>query len=121
MSENDKGLSERAALIAGIKMSLKNDLLKKLKENADNPTNEFDRIIHNNREALDIMDEKSLSEIYTLRRKGSSLCGLIPYSREDIKELTESGEVSAHDKVAELEDCFTAAEYIFARAKGEIY
>ena len=102
-------------------MSLKNDLLKRLKEYADSPANEFDRIIHNNRETLDVMDEKSLSEIYTLRRRGVRLCELIPYSREDISELTESGEVSAHDKVAELEDCFTAEEYIFARAKGEIY
>lgn len=111
------GLSARAARFTVTDMSLKNELLKKLLNLADNPVNEFDRIIHNNKECLTGMSEKALSEIYTLRRRAEHLCRLIPYSREDIAELVESGAVSTGNRVAELEDCFLTAEYIFEKER----
>lgn len=93
----------------------------KLREAAANPRNEFDVIIHNNTDALERADEKQLSEIYTLRRKAEKLCRLIPYSMEDISMLAQSGEVDAHNKVAELNDCFSVLKYLLSKIKGEPY
>lgn len=98
-------------------MSLKTDLVKKLTEYGENPRNEFDKIIHNNIEKLPELSEKRLSELYALRRKGERLCRIVPYSRKDIDELIGNEEVSVHNCVAELEDCFNIADYIFSKSE----
>lgn len=100
-------------------MSLKNELTEKLEDIADNPQNSFDRIILDNRGILENMNEAQLSDIYMLRTRCEHLCRIIPYGRDEIALLVESGEVDARNKVAELEDCFNIAEYIFTKAKGE--
>lgn len=102
-------------------MSLKNNLTDKIIEVSAEPQNEFDKIIHNNIDIIVKADEKTLSEIYTLRRKAERLCRLIPYLREDIALLTESGAVDTHNKVAELEDCFSTLEYLISKIKNETY
>ncbi len=102
-------------------MGLKNELIKKLEYIADNPQNEFDRIISNDRDILKRMSEAQLSDLYMLRNKSERLCRIIPYKRDEIALLTESGEVSPKSRVAELEDCFTAEEYILAKAKNEVF
>ncbi|MCQ2484560.1 MAG: hypothetical protein MJ168_04400 [Clostridia bacterium] len=96
-------------------MSLKTELTEKLEAVCANPQNEFERIISKNRETLKSMDEKQLSDIIMLKIKGDRLCTLIPYSREDIHLLVESGEVESGNKVAELEDCFNLLEYFFTK------
>ena len=100
-------------------MSIKNELLVKLRTIADAPDNEFDKIIHDNRDVIELLDETALSAIYMLRRKSIHLCDIIPYSREEIDLLVESGCVSEKNRIAELCDCFSTADYIFAKAKGE--
>lgn len=102
-------------------MGLKNELKEKLEKIADNPQNSFDRIILDNRGILENMSEAQLSDIYMLRKKCENLCRIIPYEREEIALLVESGEVDPKNRIAELHDCFTAAEYIFAKAKNEDY
>lgn len=97
-------------------MSLRTDLEKQLKEICNEPQNEIDRIILQNKEKLNSMTEKQLSDIYMLSLKGKRLCKLIPYSREDIGLLVRSGEVETGNKVAELEDCFNLMEYFFGKA-----
>ena len=100
-------------------MSFKTELLGKLKMAADNPENEFDRIISENKAVLEKMDERRLSDIYTLRRKAERLCRQIPFSRDDMKLLIDSGEVSSDSLIAELENCFAAADYVFSKVNGK--
>lgn len=100
-------------------MSFKTELLNKLITAAEKPENEFDRMISDNKTVLEKLDERRLSDIYTLRRKAERLCRQIPFSREEIKMLTESGEVSPYGLTAELENCFEAADYIFSKANGK--
>ena len=88
---------------------------------AENPQNEFDRIITENKSCLNTMDENQLCEMYTLRNDASRLCQIIPYSREDITSLIENNEVSPFNRVAELENYFLIAECIFTRLRGEEY
>ena len=102
-------------------MNLKMRLYNNLICIADNPENEFDKIISKNKKCLNIMTEEQLSEIHTLRQLTAKLCRDIPYSREDIASLIENNEVSPYNKVAELENNFMIAEYIFARLNGEKY
>lgn len=99
-------------------MSYKSELLEKLIKAADNPQNEFDGIIGENRAALKEMDEYQLSDIYALRRKAERLCRRIPFSREEIKLLIQSNEVRADSMTAELENCFSEAEYVFSKVSG---
>ena len=89
-------------------MDLKDDLIERLEKIADNPQNEIDRIILKNKDIIKHMTESQLADVYTLRRRGERLCRLIPYKREEIALLSESGEVSVKSKVAELENCFAA-------------
>lgn len=102
-------------------MNIKTRLYNNLMAYADNPENEFDKIISRNSKCLNIMTEQQLSEIYTLRQLSAKLCRIIPYSREDIASLVENNEVSPYNKVAELENYFMIAEYIFAQLNGEKY
>ncbi len=96
-------------------MSLKTELLEKLCEIAENPENEFDKIIFENKERLQEMSEERLCEIYTLRRESLRLCRLVPYAREDIASLIENNEVNPNNLVAKLENNFSILEYIFKR------
>ena len=96
-------------------MSLKSELLGKLNTIAENPENEFDRIISANAKALAEMNEAQLSDIYMLRRRSERLCRLVPYSREDVSALVSFGDVRAGSMTAELNECFDSAEYIFSK------
>lgn len=113
------GICRKCSPEYGEKMSLRNELIEKLERICDNPENEFDKIIQKNRNLIRGMDEKKISEIYTLRRKAARLCGLIGYPREGIHLLVELKEVDANNKVAELEDCFNIAEYLFEKEKAK--
>ena len=96
-------------------MSLKSELLEKLNIIAENPENEFDRIVSANADALIEMDEEQLSDVYMLRRRCERLCRLVPYSREDVSSLVSFGDVRAGSRTAELNECFDSAEYIFLK------
>lgn len=96
-------------------MSLKSELLEKLKEIAKNPANEFDRIISANADAFENMNESQLSDIYMFRRRCERLCRLVPYSRDDVSELVNFGDVRPDSRTAELNECFDSAEYIFSK------
>ncbi len=102
-------------------MTHKQRLYNKLVSFANNPENEFDKFIAQNKECIDRMTERQLAEIYTVRSNAAKLCRIIPFAREEIVSLLEKNEVSLYDKIAELENQFLIAEYIFTRVRGEKY
>lgn len=102
-------------------MSYKDTLFDKLSTIADNPENEFDKIIAKNKSCLILMNEFQLNELSALRDYCVKLCRIVPYSRKDIHSMIEYNEVSPYDKVAELENHFLIAECIFTRLRGEKY
>ncbi|MEE1066471.1 MAG: hypothetical protein UH249_10110 [Acutalibacteraceae bacterium] len=100
-------------------MSPRADLLYKLTDIANDPQNEFDKIIAANKRYLLLLSADDLSALCTLRRKSLRLCRKIPYSREDITSLVDNSEVSPYEMVAELEYSFRIADYIFSKVSGE--
>lgn len=100
-------------------MSPRADLLYKLTDIANNPQNEYDKIISVNKRYLLLLTADDLSALCTLRRKALRLCRIIPYSREDISALVENNEVSPFESVAELEYSFRIADHIFSKVSGE--
>lgn len=100
-------------------MSPRADLLYKLTDIANNPQNEFDKIIAENKRYLLLLSADDLSALCALRRKSLHLCRLIPYLRKDITSLVENNEVSPYESVAELEYTFRIAIHIFAKVNGE--
>lgn len=95
--------------------------LRIILEAADNPKNELDKIISENKDFLHLISDKDLGSIFLLRMTGKRLCNLIPYSREGIASLIRNEEVSPYDKVAELENTFLILEYIFSKYNGKDY
>lgn len=102
-------------------MDRDNFRFKVILEAAENPKNEIEKIISQNKEFLHIISDKDLGSIFMLRMTGKRLCNLIPYSREDIASLIENEEVSPYDKVAELENTFLILEHIFSKYNGKEY
>lgn len=102
-------------------MTDKEELLRTLLEIADNPENEFDKFIKENKETLYIMSEKHLCYIYHVRKKAHRLCKIIPYTREEIQMLIENKEVTVYNLVAQLEDQYNIADYYFTISRGEKY
>lgn len=102
-------------------MDRDNFRFKVILEAAENPKNEIEKIISQNKEFLHIISDKDLGSIFILRMTGKRLCNLIPYSREDIASLIENEEVSPYDKVAELENTFLILEHIFSKYNGKEY
>ena len=100
-------------------MSPRADLLYKLTDIANDPQNEFDKIIADKKRFLLLLTADDLSALCTLRRKALRLCSMIPYSREDISALVENNEVSPFESVAELEYYFRIADHIFSKVSGE--
>lgn len=99
-------------------LSQQKDLLEKLSFIADNPENEFDKIIHRNKDLLKNMSEKNLAEIYLLRKKCQRLCGILPYKRDEIAELVNNGEVNTDSIFTKLEYNFIILEHIFEMNKN---
>lgn len=102
-------------------MTGKEEILQTLLEITDNPENEFDKFIKENKETLYIMSEKHLSYIYQIRKKAKKLCSIIPYKREEIQLLIDTKEVSVYNLVAQLEDQYNIADYYFTISRGEEY
>lgn len=102
-------------------MTNKDELLQALLQIADNPENEFDKFIKENKDTLYIMSEKHLSYIYQIRKRAKKLCVIIPYKREEIQNLLDTKEVSVYNLVAQLEDQFNIADYYFTISQGKKY
>ena len=94
-------------------------LLDTLTDIANNPENEYDKIIAKNKRYLLLLPERHLSSIYWTRVKACKLCNMIPYSRKDIRSLVENDNIDPFNYVAELENTFTTLEYIFSKVNGE--
>ena len=102
-------------------MTAAEELLQTLLDIADNPENEFDKFIAENKATLYIMSPKHLSYINYTRNKARRLCKIIPYTRKEIQMLIESKEVTVYNLVAQLEDQYNIADYYFTISRGEEY
>lgn len=96
-------------------MSIKTEIIEKLNYAASTPKNDFDRLLRDNREKLENMNEKDLSSLYSLRRKCERLFADIPYSYRELELLVSDGYVKGNGRVAEIVDCFESAQYIIEK------
>lgn len=102
-------------------MDYKMELLEALLKIADEPENEFDKFIAQNKDTLYLMDTKLLRSLIQVRTTAARMCQKIPFTREEIRMLIENKEVSVYNLVAKLEDQFNIADYFFTIARGEKY
>ena len=102
-------------------MTTRERLLAELTDIANNPQNEYDRIIAENKRFLLVLPLKDLNALSWRRKRACKLCKAIPYTREDLQPLFENNEVAPFELVAELEDTLAIVEYIFSKVNGQKY
>lgn len=97
---------------------MRSEINKKLFEAATEPKNEFDRLLAKNTELIENLGEAQAAELYLLRRRCVRLCKLVPYSCEDVSEMSELVEYKNKSAVSELENCFRTAEYLLEKERA---
>lgn len=100
-------------------MNYRNSILAELLLAAENPENEFDEILSANRKYIAFLSTDSLGGLISLRAEFEQLNKSVPYSREDISILLESGEADLNGKFALKVDNLNTAEYIFSSVNGK--
>lgn len=102
-------------------MTEREQLLSELTDIANNPENEYDRIIAENKNYLLMLSRTELGALYWRRKRAIKLCRIIPYTRTELQSLIQNNEVTAYELIAELEDTFATVEYIFSKVNGKKY